>query len=32
LNWLAQRIEHLGAVVHAIAQERISELERAVTA
>lgn len=28
LNWLAQRIENLGAVVHAIAQERIGALER----
>ncbi|GLI99074.1 HEPN domain-containing protein [Sphingobium sp. BS19] len=32
LNWLAQHIENLGAVVHAIAQERVGELERAIAA
>jgi HEPN domain-containing protein len=31
LNWLAQHIENLGAVVHAIAQERITGLEQAVS-
>lgn len=30
LNWLAHRIENLGAVVHAIAQERIAGLEQAM--
>jgi predicted nucleotidyltransferase/HEPN domain-containing protein len=32
LYWLAQHVESLGAVVHAIAQERIAELERGVAA